>query len=133
MARMTPERFAESPQTIPSQVFQAIGWTHALCCWSLDQGRDPRQIEGGEIIEQALRELRPAVGEIVPADTVRLALEIADEAAICGIESEFLGGGDDWFEYNPDCPHLVQRDIDYAERRGLIEWSKGRSMVRVKE
>ena len=37
--------------------YEAIGWTHALCCAALDDGRDPRQIDCAEIMEMAQAQL----------------------------------------------------------------------------
>lgn len=39
--------------------YEAIGWAHAFCCSTLDQGRDPRQVDCAAMLEQAKRELEP--------------------------------------------------------------------------
>ena len=39
--------------------YEAIGWTHAFCCSTLDHGRDPRQVDFAAMLKQAKRELEP--------------------------------------------------------------------------
>ena len=38
---------------LEGKVFEAVGWTHALCCMALDKGNDPRQLDCAEILEKA--------------------------------------------------------------------------------
>ena len=37
--------------------YEAIGWTYAFCCASLDDGINPREIEVPVILEKAKEEL----------------------------------------------------------------------------
>lgn len=39
--------------------YEAIGWCHAFCCASLDDGIDPRGIEVPDILEKAQQQLEP--------------------------------------------------------------------------
>lgn len=40
---------ADLLESLPCEV---AGYTHAMCCAALDDGKDPRQIEGPEIIRK---------------------------------------------------------------------------------
>src|SRR3990167_10271194 len=39
--------------------YEAVGWCHAFCCASLDDGIDPRGIEVPDILEKAQQQLEP--------------------------------------------------------------------------
>lgn len=40
----------------PDKFFEAVGWTHAQCCAWLDEGKDPRTEDIGQILPMILKD-----------------------------------------------------------------------------
>ena len=56
----TSTAYTELEHYIESVRAEAIGWTHADACITLDKGDDPRLIEVPEILSRARRDLETA-------------------------------------------------------------------------
>lgn len=65
------------------------------------------------------RELWEAL--VAERDAAELAYAIADAASVAAIESESMKGIDGWWHLPEDRDELLDRDLEYAESRDLIE------------